>query len=96
MHLLLTQLVTAVINRLLTGPKIEVNFDSTKFGWLGSVTNDTSACVTWHTSAVKTWNDFLEKPALAKCPNCHEMKQPHHVCPHCGYYKGRAVQEKSA
>src|SRR5882724_10813460 len=38
------------------------NFDSTKFGWLGSVTNDTSVCVTWHTSAVKTWNDFLEKP----------------------------------
>ena len=41
-------------------------------------------------------HDFLEKPALAKCPNCHEMKQPHHVCPHCGYYKGRAVQDKSA
>ena len=38
------------------------NFDGTKFGWLGSVTNDTSACVTWHTSAVKTWKDFLEKP----------------------------------
>src|SRR5262245_47492910 len=38
------------------------NFDGTKFGWLGSVTNDTSACVTWHTSGVKNWNDFLEKP----------------------------------
>jgi len=38
------------------------NFDGTKFGWLGSVTNDTSACVVWHTSAVKNWKDFLEKP----------------------------------
>ena len=37
-------------------------FDGTKFAWLGSVTNDVSTCITWHTSAVKTWNDFLEKP----------------------------------
>jgi len=37
-------------------------FDSTKFSWLGSVTDDVSTCVTWHTSAVKTWKDFLEKP----------------------------------
>jgi large subunit ribosomal protein L32 len=41
-------------------------------------------------------HDFLTKPALAECPNCHEMKQPHQVCPHCGFYKGRAVQDKSA
>jgi tripartite-type tricarboxylate transporter receptor subunit TctC len=37
-------------------------FDGTKFTWLGSVTNDISTCVTWHTSQVKTWQDFLEKP----------------------------------
>ena len=37
-------------------------FDGTKFGWLGSVTDDTSACIAWHTSQVKTWKDFLEKP----------------------------------
>lgn len=30
---------------------------------------------------------------LSKCPNCHELKLPHHVCPHCGYYKGREVIE---
>ena len=39
------------------------NFDGTKFAWIGSVTDDTSVCVTWHTSAIKTWNDFLEKPS---------------------------------
>ncbi len=37
-------------------------FDGTKFGWIGSVTNDISTCVTWHTTPVKTWADFLEKP----------------------------------
>src|SRR5262245_44250393 len=37
-------------------------FDGTKFTWLGSVTNDISACVSWHTSPVKTWKDLLEKP----------------------------------
>jgi tripartite-type tricarboxylate transporter receptor subunit TctC len=37
-------------------------FDGTKFSWLGSVTNDISTCVTWHTAAVKNWKDFLEKP----------------------------------
>src|SRR5262249_59078845 len=36
-------------------------FDGTKFSWLGSVTNEVSACVTWHTSAVKTWKDVLSK-----------------------------------
>src|SRR5215510_11290771 len=37
-------------------------FDGTKFTWLGSVTDDTSTCVTWHTSPVKTWSDMLETP----------------------------------
>ena len=50
---------TTGINPLLeTG----ATFDGTKFSWLGSVTNDISTCVTWHTSAVKTWDDFLTKP----------------------------------
>src|SRR5262245_38083659 len=37
-------------------------FDGTKFTWIGSITNEVSTCITWHTSAVKTWNDMLEKP----------------------------------
>ena len=30
-------------------------------------------------------------PAVAttKCPRCHSPRQPHHVCPSCGFYKGR-------
>jgi tripartite-type tricarboxylate transporter receptor subunit TctC len=38
------------------------HFDGTKFSWIGSVTDDVSTCVTWHTSPVKTWADFLTKP----------------------------------
>jgi tripartite-type tricarboxylate transporter receptor subunit TctC len=37
-------------------------FDATKFSWLGSVTNDVSTCVTWHTTPIKTWQDFIDKP----------------------------------
>ncbi len=28
-----------------------------------------------------------------ECPNCGEIKLPHHVCGACGYYKGREVVE---
>ena len=34
-------------------------------------------------------HDALTPPALSECPNCHEPKQPHRVCPHCGHYKGK-------
>ncbi len=33
----------------------------------------------------------LRAPKLVSCPNCGEMRPPHQVCPHCGYYKGREV-----
>src|SRR5262245_43367732 len=36
-------------------------FDGTKFTWIGSITNEVSTCVSWHTAAVKTWNDMQEK-----------------------------------
>ena len=39
-------------------------FDSNKFTWLGSVTNDVTTCLTWHASPVKTYKDFLEKPSV--------------------------------
>ncbi len=37
-------------------------FDGTKFTWLGSVTNDISLCVTWHTSKANNWEAFLKHP----------------------------------
>jgi large subunit ribosomal protein L32 len=36
-------------------------------------------------------HDFLVAPAKSECPNCHEAKLPHRVCPHCGHYKGKEV-----
>jgi tripartite-type tricarboxylate transporter receptor subunit TctC len=41
----------------------EAPFDASKFSWLGSVSTDVNVCMTWHSSAVKTWNDMLTKPA---------------------------------
>ena len=41
----------------------EAPFDASKFSWLGSVSTDVNVCMTWHTSAVKTWDDMLTKPA---------------------------------
>jgi tripartite-type tricarboxylate transporter receptor subunit TctC len=38
-------------------------FDGTKFAWLGSISKDTSLCVTWSKSPIKTWDDFLAKPS---------------------------------
>ena len=38
-------------------------------------------------------HDALKAPGLSECPNCHEPKLPHRVCPHCGQYKGREVGE---
>ena len=34
-------------------------FDTRQFTWIGSITKDTSLCVSWKTSPIKTWNDVL-------------------------------------
>lgn len=41
-------------------------------------------------------HDSLTPVHLVECPQCHELRRPHHVCVHCGYYRGVevvAVQE---
>ena len=36
----------------------------------------------------------LSPVSLSECGNCGEVKRPHHVCPHCGHYDGRAVMSE--
>lgn len=38
----------------------------------------------------------LQLPAFSKCTQCGELKMPHRVCPHCGYYKGKEVVKTEA
>ena len=35
----------------------------------------------------------LKSSAYEECPNCGELKRPHHVCAACGSYNGREVLE---
>lgn len=35
----------------------------------------------------------LRAQNLTECPNCHNLRRPHHVCPNCGYYQGDEVIE---
>src|SRR6516225_12097548 len=39
-------------------------FDGTKFTWLGSMSSDTSLCLTGAKSPVKTWRDMLTNPTI--------------------------------
>ena len=43
----------------------------------------------------------LEATGLSRCENpaCGKLRQPHRVCPHCGFYNGQlvvAVKQKKA
>lgn len=38
-------------------------------------------------------HDALHHHSLSECPNCHQPKLPHRICPRCGYYKGNLVME---
>lgn len=38
-------------------------------------------------------HDALTPPGFVPCPQCREPKLPHHVCPHCGTYKGKEIIE---
>jgi len=35
----------------------------------------------------------LGAPARSLCPQCHQAKLPHTVCPNCGWYGGRQAVE---
>jgi len=36
-------------------------------------------------------HDALRAVASNECPNCGELRLPHHVCGSCGHYNGREV-----
>ncbi len=36
-------------------------------------------------------HDFLVPGNPSECPNCGELKRPHHVCGACGHYADREV-----
>lgn len=41
-------------------------------------------------------HDSLSASVYNECPNCGELKRPHHVCGECGYYDGREVVDAEA
>ncbi|MEI7641243.1 MAG: 50S ribosomal protein L32 [bacterium] len=52
------------------------------------------ANVTWRISKRKTRsrraaNNKLKNVNATDCPNCHEKKLPHRICPNCGHYDGK-------
>ena len=42
----------------------KANYDGSKLDYIGSITTDTSVCVTWRTSKIKTWKDLLTTPSV--------------------------------
>jgi len=41
-------------------------------------------------------HDFLVPMTTVNCANCASLVKPHHVCPSCGYYKGKEVVQAKA
>ena len=39
----------------------------------------------------KSANMKMVAPGLSICPQCHEPKLPHRVCPNCNYYDGKEI-----
>ena len=39
-------------------------------------------------------NMHLDTPNLVACSNCGNLIMQHHVCPKCGFYKGKEVTKK--
>ncbi len=44
-------------------------------------------------SRMRKIKEHLENVNLVECPHCHNLIQPHKVCPYCGYYDGKQVLE---
>jgi len=46
-------------------------------------------------SSSRRAHDFLKPMAQSECPQCHERKLPHRVCPKCGYYYSGPKDKKT-
>ena len=79
----------------------KAEFDSTKFSWIGSVTDEVSLCVTRHDSAVKTFNDFLdvwftpERDRLTFLDEWHNTAGTHGNAVHVGQHVAVATEVRS-
>ncbi|HEU5433366.1 MAG TPA: 50S ribosomal protein L32 [Thermomicrobiales bacterium] len=47
--------------------------------------------VSRHRQGNRRRHDFIVAPTLVPCRHCGEKKRSHHVCPSCGWYRGRQV-----
>ena len=45
------------------------------------------------TKGKRKYQFTLSIPSYMECPQCNEMTRPHHICSHCGYYKGKEIME---
>ncbi|WP_424244500.1 50S ribosomal protein L32 [Elusimicrobium posterum] len=36
-------------------------------------------------------NSKMDPVTIVKCTNCGSMRQPHNICPSCGFYKDKVV-----
>ena len=43
-------------------------------------------------TAKRRTHDALAPVQTGLCPQCHEAKRAHQVCPNCGFYRGRQVR----
>jgi tripartite-type tricarboxylate transporter receptor subunit TctC len=39
------------------------DFKGNDLSYIGSITTDTSLCISWHTSAIKSWDDLMTRPS---------------------------------
>ncbi len=47
-------------------------------------------------TAKRRTHDKVEAAQLIACSNCGTQVMYHHVCPECGYYRGKLAIEKTA
>ena len=45
------------------------DFDSTKFGWIGSLNAEVMVCVSWHTSSIKSIKDVMARELIVGAAN---------------------------